>query len=108
MDFVAERRGEIVGGFWLIGLGLLFYTGAWWPGIMFVIAATAVVEGYFRYGLWYGVQAGFWAAVIGAWALAGYSLVFLFMALGGSMLLGARLKPSPFAKPEPFVDASLE
>ncbi|QEH34336.1 hypothetical protein OJF2_28720 [Aquisphaera giovannonii] len=108
MKPVAARRGEIIGGIWLVGIGLLLYAGRFWPGIMFLIAVTSCIEGYFYNGLWKGLQAGYWAAFIGAWALAGFSFVFLFVGLGLSTILGALLKPGPVEKPAPFVDASLE
>jgi hypothetical protein len=108
MDDSKQRRRAVIGGLWLIGLGILFATRAWWPGIMFVIAATAIVEGYFNGQPWFGIQAGYWSAFIGVWALIGYSIVFLFVGLGVSSILGALIKPSPFSKPKPFVDGSLE
>ena len=45
MDF--EKRqdaGQISGGVFLVGLGLLFLTGWWWPGIMFVTAASIIAR----------------------------------------------------------------
>jgi hypothetical protein len=108
MNDIKERHGMVLGGLWLIGLGILFATRAWWPGIMFVIAATAIVEGYFNDQRWYGVQSGYWAAFIGVWALFRFSLVFLLVGLGISSILGALIKPNPFTKPKPVVDRSLE
>jgi hypothetical protein len=102
------RGNQVVGGLWLIGLGVLFATRAWWPAIMFLIALTAVIEGWLNGQPWYGIQAGYWTAFVGFWALARFSLVFLFVGLGVSMILGALVKPSPFSKPKPFVDSSLE
>jgi hypothetical protein len=101
-------RKSLIGGIWLIGIGVLFATRFWWPGIMFLIAITACIEGWLRDQSWYGIQTGFWSAFIGFWALARFSLVFLFIGLGVSVVLGALVKPSPFAKPKPFVDSSLE
>jgi hypothetical protein len=102
------RDKQVIGGIWLIGLGLLFATRFWWPGIMFLIAATAIYEGWVKDGVWYGIQAGYWCAFIGIWALTRFSLAFLFVGLGISMILGALVTPSPFSKPKPFVDSSLE
>jgi len=106
-DIKARHRGVLT-GIWLIGLGLLFATRAWWPGILFLVAATAVLEGYYNGKPWYGLQAAYWSAFIGVWALFRFSIVFLFVGLGLSFILGALVKPNPFAKPEPFVDGSLE
>ena len=32
------------GAIWLIGLGILASTGNWWPGILFLIAASMILE----------------------------------------------------------------
>jgi hypothetical protein len=39
---------SISGGIFLIGLGILIYTGGWWPGIMFVIGLASGAELVFR------------------------------------------------------------
>ncbi|MFO0893103.1 MAG: hypothetical protein U0790_28695 [Isosphaeraceae bacterium] len=108
MEDIKERHHAVLSGIWLIGLGILFATRAWWPGIMLLIAATAVLEGYYNDQLWYGLQTGYWCGFIGVWAVFRYNLVFLLVGLGLSSILGALVKPSPFAKPKPFVDGSLE
>ncbi len=108
MEDIKARHNAVLTGVWLIGLGMLFATRAWWPGIMFLIAATAILEGYYKGQAWYGLQAGYWSAFIGVWALFRFSLVFLLVGLGLSSILGALVKPSPFSKPKPFVDGSLE
>lgn len=33
---------------WLIGLGILFFWGHWWPGILVLIGLTMIVEALFR------------------------------------------------------------
>ena len=75
---------------------------------MFLIAITVLIEGWLNRQPWYGAQSGFWLAFIGVWALVRYSLVFLLIGLGISSIIGALIKPSPFSKPKPFVDSSLE
>ena len=108
MKLDPTRTNTVMGGVWLIGLGVLFATKAWWPGIMFLIAITAVIEGWLNDQLWYGIQGGYWSVFIGLWALARFNLAFLFVGLGISTIIGALIKPSPFSKPKPFVDGSLE
>jgi hypothetical protein len=108
MEIRGEQQRAIIGGLWLIGIGTLFATRLWWPGIMFLIAITALVEGWFKRQPWYGVQGAFWAFFIGVWALTRFSLPFLLVGLGISSIVGALIKPNPFAKPKPFVDRSLE
>ena len=40
-----QRANEISGAIWLIGLGILFVTGYWWPGILIVIGAGSIAQG---------------------------------------------------------------
>lgn len=45
MDMHTQRDPQqIGGGIFLIGLALLFLTGWWWPGIMFVIGASMLAR----------------------------------------------------------------
>ncbi|MCL4251621.1 MAG: hypothetical protein KJ065_25950 [Anaerolineae bacterium] len=41
-----DRADQIFGGVFLIGLALLFFTGNWWPGIMFVIGIAMLARTY--------------------------------------------------------------
>jgi hypothetical protein len=41
-----ERSGRVSGAIFLIGLGIIAFFNYWWPGIMFVIAATMLVGEY--------------------------------------------------------------
>jgi hypothetical protein len=108
MEIRRDQHRAILGGIWLIGIGILFATRSWWPGIMFVIGITAIFEGWFQRQPWYGVQGGLWMIFIGLWALTRFSLAFLLVGLGISAIAGALVKPNPFSKPKPFVDSSLE
>lgn len=45
MNLSKERADQVFGGTFLIGLALLFITGWWWPGVMFVIGAAILVRG---------------------------------------------------------------
>lgn len=108
MNLSDEQAGKITGGVWLIGLGLLFLTRQWWPGIMFVIGVSAIVEGLVEGRGWYAFQCGFWSIGIGIWAYFHYSLPFLFVGLGLSMILGGMVRPPMFDKPKPLIDNSLE
>lgn len=36
--------GNLQSAIWLVGIGILFITGDWWPGILFVIAASILAE----------------------------------------------------------------
>jgi hypothetical protein len=41
-------NSKVSSGIFLIGLGILIYTGWWWPGIMFVIGLASGAELVFR------------------------------------------------------------
>jgi hypothetical protein len=51
-QFNRDRPEQIAGGTFLIGLALLFMTGWWWPGIMFVLGATSLARTYAQGKQW--------------------------------------------------------
>jgi hypothetical protein len=104
--FRGDRVNQVSGAVFLIGLGVLFATGYWWPGIMFVIGATALVQGLAEGRGWYSLQGAAWMIGLGVWFALGTSMAFLFILLGVSLLIGALVRPPIFAKPQ--VDNSLE
>jgi hypothetical protein len=109
MALTHKQAGGITGAVWLFGLAALFYTNAWWPGIMIVIGLSALIEGL-AYGRgWAAVQGAVWCLGIAAWVYFNYSLVALFVILGCSALLSA-FWPPPFMqkKPKPQSDPYLE
>jgi hydrogenase/urease accessory protein HupE len=108
MPLDPNQHRAIIGGTWLIGIGILFATRAWWPGIMFLIGITAILEGWLRRQTWYGIQAGFWSIFIGLWALTRFNIAVLFVGLGISTIVGALVRPSPFSKPKPILDDRFE
>ncbi len=59
-----NRRSTVSGGIFLIGLGVLAYTGWWWPGIMLIIglasSAELILRGKYLYALF---TFGFFAAI---------------------------------------------
>jgi hypothetical protein len=40
----SSKNHAVSGAIWMIGLGVLFLTGWWWPGIMILIGVTSVVS----------------------------------------------------------------
>lgn len=39
------RQGNsLMGAIWMIGLGVLFFTGDWWPGILVLVGLTMILE----------------------------------------------------------------
>jgi len=56
VDKVKKRQASAIsGGIFLISLGVLLFTGWWWPGIMFAIGLSAGAELIFRGKLWRGI-----------------------------------------------------
>jgi hypothetical protein len=104
-----SRASTVIVGVGLIGIGILFATDYWQPGLSFLVAVCAILEGWLhRERLWYAIQIGYWFAIIGVLALVGFNLVFLLVALGAGAILAALVSPGPLSKPKPLVDSSLE
>jgi hypothetical protein len=104
-----EQAHAITGAVWLFGLAALFYTGDWWPGILFVVGISAIVEGLIQGKGWYAFQGGAWAIGLGVWAWLDFRLWFLFVVLGTSVLLGALVPPPLLVKkPRPTYESDLE
>ncbi|GEM_PF-819177 len=88
------RRGnQVSGAVFLIGLGLLFLTNFWWPGILFVLGAAAIAQGLSEGRGWYALQGGIWLIGIGLVFSVGFSLPLLLILLGLSMLCGTVCRP---------------
>lgn len=90
---------QVCGGVFLIGLALLFLTGWWWPGILFVIGAAMIARALGEGRPWQSATPAFWVIGIGVvfgvpgifkalnWTLilAGILIVVgMFMLLGGN------------------------
>lgn len=51
--YMEKRKADsISNGVFLIGLGLLFFTGYWWPGILLAILATLAVRQFLTGRIW--------------------------------------------------------
>jgi len=102
----SERANAVTGGIWLIGLGVLFATKFWWPGILFLAGITAIVQGSARGAGWAPLHGGLCFILIACWAMMRFNLTIFFVALGVYVIIAALTKPGPFRKP--YVDQSLE
>lgn len=109
MTLRREQAHAIAVAVWLFGLAALFYTGRWWPGILFVIGISSIIEGLVLKEGWHAFEWGAVTIFVGAWALARFQLWFFFVMAGVSVLLGA-LAPRPILekKPRPPYEADLE
>jgi hypothetical protein len=100
-----RQANAISAAVWLVGLGVLITTGSWWPGIMFLVGVSSVVQGSVAGRGWYAWQAGLWSIGIGVWAWTGYQLLVLFGLIALSGALAAFVKP-PGLDRKPQADAS--
>ena len=100
-----EKASQLSTGVFFVGLGFLFLTSWWWPGIMFVIAASILVR-----TMALGESMG---SATGAWWLIGIGVVFglpgligglagafwdvfplILIAMGLFMLFGGKYRPN--------------
>lgn len=82
------RADQVSGGVFLIGLALLFMTGYWWPGVLFVIGASSMARGVAEGRDWYSVPGGLWMIGLGLVFAFGFSWPLLLILVGVSMLFG--------------------
>jgi hypothetical protein len=71
-DRTRKRKADgISGGIFLICLGVLVYTGWWWPGIMVAIGLSSGASLIFRGQIWRGILsfAFFVSIPIGIWII---------------------------------------
>ena len=86
--FDKARTDQVAGGVFLIGLALLFMTGYWWPGILFVIGASSMARGVAEGRDWYSVPGGLWMIGLGLVFAFGFSWPMILILIGVSMLFG--------------------
>lgn len=50
---LSKRKAEAISnGVFLVGIGILFWTNGWWPGILLVIWAALATRQYFTARIW--------------------------------------------------------
>ena len=89
MDKEKRRKGDAIsGGILLIGLGVLLFTGWWWPGIMFVVGLSSgaglIFRGKAAQGI--GTLALLWSIPIGIWIIQKAEIPWLLV--GPMILIG--------------------
>lgn len=100
----SEKATQIGTGVFFVGLGLLFLSGWWWPGIMFVIAASIFASTIAAGERWQSATGAFWLIAIGiVFGLPGlvgdiagaFGQIFplILMGIGLFMLFGGRYRP---------------
>ncbi len=106
MWWTSQRANAVTGGIWLIGLGVLMATRFWFPGILFLIGITAIVQGSGRHLGWQSVHGGVWMILIGAWAMMRFSPTVFFVVLGVYVIIGALMNSGHVQKP--YIDRTLD
>ncbi len=93
---------RVSGAVFLIGLGLLFTSlggivGGFFPGILFVIGASAFARGMAEGQQWYSVSGAMWMVGIGLVFLLGFNLPLLLILIGLTMLFGFSFRSGTFS-----------
>lgn len=104
-----DRSRILTGCVWLVGLGVLFETRMWWPGILFLGAATAWIQAWAGYGADDRrgmIRAGAILALVGLWALTRFNMAFLLVGFGALGVVSA-LRTPPVSR-KPYVDHRLD
>ncbi len=83
------HAGQVTGAIFLIGMGLLFALGWFWPGILYLIGVTAIADGALTgKSLSGNLQGGLFMIGLGLVFTLGFSLPLLFIILGLITLFG--------------------
>jgi hypothetical protein len=106
MTCYSQRASALTGGIWLIGLGFLIATRAWWPGILLLVGITIIVQAWFSGRQQQAIRGGIFAIAIGVWAACKFNVAMLFVGLGVYIICTTLLRPDPFRKP--YVDNTLD
>jgi hypothetical protein len=106
MPCYSQRASALTAGIWLIGLGLMIATEAWWPGILLPIGLTVVIQLWFSGRQRQAAIGGFLVIAIAAWAACKFNIAVLFVAVGAYFICCAL--PSPDYVRKPHVDNTLE
>ncbi len=85
------------GAILLVGLGILFLLGAFWPWILVVIGLAGLQNSVARKGLWAGMQGFIW--------MVGFAFLFAFdifwpgiLIVAGLSMLAGTIAPPPVRK----------
>lgn len=70
MTFSKRKANALSNGAFLIGLGILFYTNAWWPGILLAIWVSLAIRQY--------LTGRIYDLIISTFVLVGLFIITLF------------------------------
>lgn len=77
-----ESPTRLLVAVWLIGLGVLYVSKRFWPGILFLVGASALIQAYHDPGRRNTGRFGVFMILLGLWAMLRLSLPVLLIALG--------------------------
>ncbi len=80
-----KQDERVMGGVFLIGLAILFITGYWWPGIMFVIGIAMLART--------AAQGRAWSSDMPALVVLGIGAIFAVLSLVGAILSAKVIGP---------------
>jgi hypothetical protein len=86
------KGNRLSSGVFLLGLGLLFMSGWWWPGILFVIGASSLAQTVESGRRWQAAQGTLWMFGLGLLFTFGFNLGLLLLIAGASMIGGHLLR----------------
>ncbi len=100
-----EKASQIGTGVFFVGLGILFISGWWWPGIMFVIAASILARTMVEGERWQSATGAFWLIGIGLFfGIPGLTgdiwqvFPLILIGIGLFMLFGCKYRPKVSGK----------
>ncbi len=106
-----EQRAEHLStAVWLIGLGVMLGTRSFFPNILFVAVAAAVVKGVAEGKSLRDYEWVVWTLAVGVWFVMGLKLSALIVSAGIAWLVLTLLSPvvDSYTQAKPYVDKSLE
>lgn len=83
------KSEQVSGAIFLIGLGLLFITGWWFPGMLFVIGASQLGSVLISEGDWKNATGALWLIGLGTIFWLNLPWGFIFILVGLSYLFCA-------------------
>lgn len=97
---VAELIAAVI---FIFGLLVLFLTGAWWPGFLFVLGTVSLAWSSVEERRWLNIQGAVWLYGLGTIFWAGFSLPLALILVGSSMVLAYLFRP-PFMQENEEID----
>lgn len=105
-ESTSERPTRLLVAVWLIGLGVLYASKRFWPGILFLGGATALIQAYYYPERRNTGRFGVFMILLGLWAMLRLSLPVLLIGLGVYLIFSSLF--STGVRRKPHVDQTLD